>query len=115
MEGTNSEAEGNVATPAACATYQDMLDAPEHMVAEIIEGRHYVHPRSGSRHATANSVLGARLGMAFHSGDGGPERTGAGGGGRSRRAASAGGGARSPPAGAGRRVWVAWLTVVHAG
>ncbi|MCY4286779.1 MAG: hypothetical protein OXC65_15740, partial [Thiotrichales bacterium] len=29
VEGTNSEAEGNVATPAACATYQDMLDAPE--------------------------------------------------------------------------------------
>ncbi|MCY4285458.1 MAG: Uma2 family endonuclease [Thiotrichales bacterium] len=72
MEGTDSGVENHVATPAACATYQDMLDAPEHMVAEIIGGRLYMHPRPGARHATASSVLGARLGMAFHSGDGGP-------------------------------------------
>ena len=72
MEGTNRAGENNVATTAARATYQDVLDAPEHVVAEIIGGTLYTHPRPGSRHATASSVLGARLGMAFHSGDGGP-------------------------------------------
>ena len=72
VEGTNSVAESNVAAPAARATYQDVLDAPEHVVAEIIGGTLYTHPRPGSRHATASSGLVGRLGPAFHRGDGGP-------------------------------------------
>ena len=29
------------------ATYQDVLDAPAHRVAEIIDGTLYTHPRPG--------------------------------------------------------------------
>jgi len=54
------------------ATYQDVIDAPEHRVAEIIDGTLYTHPRPAPRHATATSVLGNKLGPAFHGGDGGP-------------------------------------------
>ena len=54
------------------ATYQDVLDAPVHQVAEIIDGTLYTHPRPAPRHATASSVLGGRLGPPFHRGDGGP-------------------------------------------
>ena len=71
MQETNSGVENNVAAPARRATYQDVLHAPEHVVAEIIGGTLYTHPRPGSRHATASSVLGARLSTAFHSRDGG--------------------------------------------
>ena len=54
------------------ATYQDVLDAPAHQVAEIVNGILYTHPRPAPRHATASSVLGGRLGPPFHRGDGGP-------------------------------------------
>ena len=72
MQGTNNGFEDNITVPVARATYQDVLDAPEHMVAEIIAGTLYTHPRPTPRHATASSVLGARLGPPFHRGDGGP-------------------------------------------
>ena len=32
------------------ATYQDVLDAPAHVVAEIINGTLHTHPRPASRH-----------------------------------------------------------------
>ena len=32
------------------ATYQDILDAPENMVAELIEGALHLHPRPSPRH-----------------------------------------------------------------
>ncbi|MBP7000859.1 Uma2 family endonuclease [Amaricoccus sp.] len=54
------------------ATYRDVLDAPEHMVAELIEGALHVHPRPASRHALAGSVLGGELNGAFQRGRGGP-------------------------------------------
>ena len=54
------------------ATYQDVLDAPANLVAEIVNGTLYTHPRPAPRHATASSVLGGRLGPPFHRGDGGP-------------------------------------------
>ena len=54
------------------ATYRDVLDAPAHQVAEIIDGTLHTHPRPAPRHATASSVLGGRLGPPFHRGDGGP-------------------------------------------
>ena len=72
MEATSSASEGNVSTVAARATYRDVLDAPEHVVAEIIDGTLYTHPRPAPRHATTSSVLGGRLSTAFHRGDGGP-------------------------------------------
>ena len=38
------------------ATYQDVLDAPENMVAELIEGALHLHPRPALAHARASSI-----------------------------------------------------------
>ena len=54
------------------ATYQDVLDAPAHQVAEIIEGTLHTHPRPAPRHTLASSTLGNELGPPFHRGRGGP-------------------------------------------
>jgi hypothetical protein len=54
------------------ATYQDVLDAPENLVAELLGGVLYTHPRPAFPHATAASVLGMDLGGPFQRGRGGP-------------------------------------------
>ena len=54
------------------ATYQDVLDAPPHMVAEIVRGALHLHPRPAPRHARAASVLGGELVGPFDRGRGGP-------------------------------------------
>ncbi len=54
------------------ATYQDVLDAPEHLVAEILDGELYLSPRPGGPHAAATSTLGYVLGPPFHLGTTGP-------------------------------------------
>ena len=54
------------------ATYQDVLDAPEHEVAELLDGQLFTQPRPAGPHAEAASVLGMDLGSAFHRGRGGP-------------------------------------------
>ncbi len=54
------------------ATYQDVLDAPPHRVAEIIEGTLHTNPRPATPHALASSVLGRRVGSAYHDKIGGP-------------------------------------------
>ena len=54
------------------ATYQDVLNAPAHQIAEIIAGTLYTHPRPAPRHAPASSTLGNKIGLPFHGGDGGP-------------------------------------------
>jgi Uma2 family endonuclease len=54
------------------ATYQDVLDAPEHMVAELIRGALHLQPRPALRHARASSVLGAEIVVPFDRGRGGP-------------------------------------------
>ncbi len=54
------------------ATYQDVLDAPPHVVAEIVAGTLHTRPRPAKRHAWAGSRLGGRLDGPFNSGDGGP-------------------------------------------
>ena len=56
----------------ARATYQDVLDAPAHRVAEIVDGALHTHPRPAMPHALARSVLGRRVGSAFHDKTGGP-------------------------------------------
>ena len=62
-----------MATPATHrATYQDVLDAPAHKVAEIIDGTLILSPRPAARHASAASVLGEELGPPFKRGRGGP-------------------------------------------
>lgn len=54
------------------ATYQDVLDAPEHHVAELIDGDLFLQPRPATPHAKAATVLGMLLGTPFHLGRGGP-------------------------------------------
>ena len=54
------------------ATYQDVLDAPPNMVAEVIGGALYTHPRPAMPHAWASSGLGSKLGEPFNFGRGGP-------------------------------------------
>lgn len=54
------------------ATYEDLLAAPPHLVAEIIDGRLVTHPRPRMRHARVSSSLGGKLNPPFDHGDGGP-------------------------------------------
>ncbi len=54
------------------ATYQDVLDAPEQLVAEIIDGELRLSPRPAMPHARAASALGYALGPPFDEGRGGP-------------------------------------------
>jgi Uma2 family endonuclease len=54
------------------ATYQDVLDAPEHMVAEIIAGELRLSPRPGGPHTAATSRLGQLVGGPFDLGNSGP-------------------------------------------
>jgi len=54
------------------ATYQDVLDAPEHMVAELLDGELFLQPRPVNRHAHAIAGLSMQLGPPFHLGRGGP-------------------------------------------
>lgn len=59
-------------SPSAPASYQDVLDAPPHKVAEIVAGRLSLHPRPALRHAQAASALGGELYKPFQRGQGGP-------------------------------------------
>ena len=54
------------------ATYEDVLAAPEHMIAEIIDGELSLHPRPALPHAAAASSLGGELVPPFSRGRGGP-------------------------------------------
>lgn len=54
------------------ATYDDVLRAPAHMVAELIHGRLSLLPRPAFPHARAASTLGEELGPPFNRGRGGP-------------------------------------------
>ncbi len=54
------------------ATYQDVLDAPPHKVAEVIAGTLHTHPRPAMRHARASSGMGAKIAPPFDFGDDGP-------------------------------------------
>ncbi|MDE0035810.1 MAG: Uma2 family endonuclease [Deltaproteobacteria bacterium] len=60
------------ATASRRATYQDVLDAPPHRVAEIIDGMLHTHPRPSARHAWASTGLGEIIGPPFNRGRGGP-------------------------------------------
>ena len=54
------------------ATYDDVLAAPPHMVAEIVDGELILSPRPASRHSAAASTLSEELGPPFKRGRGGP-------------------------------------------
>jgi hypothetical protein len=53
------------------ATYEDVLRAPEHRVAEIVDGELVTSPQPASRHVHASSALGVCLGGPLHFGFGG--------------------------------------------
>jgi len=54
------------------ATYDDIVSAPEHLVAEIIGGELILTPRPGPPHARASAVLLRRLAGPFEDAQGGP-------------------------------------------
>ena len=72
MDGTVAP----VAEPKRKATYDDVLAAPEHKVAEILDGELFLSPRPAFPHGNATSVLGGELSGAFHRPPGDPPRPG---------------------------------------
>jgi Uma2 family endonuclease len=54
------------------ATYEDVLNAPEHKVAEILDGELFLSPRPALRHAFAALTLAGVLNEPFGRGRGGP-------------------------------------------
>jgi len=54
------------------ATYEDVLNAPENMVAEILDGELVLSPRPGYRHARAQAAIHGQLWPPFDQGQGGP-------------------------------------------
>lgn len=54
------------------ATYEDVLAAPEHMVAELMAGELHLQPRPAGPHAVAATVLIGELEPRFRRGKGGP-------------------------------------------
>jgi Uma2 family endonuclease len=54
------------------ATYQDILDLPESIVGEIIDGELYTSPRPASPHARASSMIGSDLVGSFDGPSGDP-------------------------------------------
>ncbi len=61
-----------VSTAHRRASYEDLLAAPPHTVAEILDGELVLSPRPGGPHTAAGSVLGGELGQPFNRGRGGP-------------------------------------------
>ena len=54
------------------AGYADVLDAPPHMVAEVLAGTLYSQPQPAMPHGLASSGIGAKISPPFVYGDGGP-------------------------------------------
>jgi Uma2 family endonuclease len=54
------------------ATYEDVLAAPPHVVAEVVAGVLHTQPRPAAPHTLASSVLGGELLGPFSRGRGGP-------------------------------------------
>lgn len=54
------------------ATYQDVLDAPPNMVAELVNGALHLQPRPAARHGLAASNLGGEIVGPYGRGRGGP-------------------------------------------
>lgn len=54
------------------ATYEDLLQVPDHLVGEILDGELHVSPRPAPRHADAATGLSGALRGPFDRGRGGP-------------------------------------------
>ena len=72
MANTGTAAHRGDSARTRRATYQDVLDAPAHRVAEIVDGTLYTWPRPAPPHAVASSRLGFDLVGPFDRGRGGP-------------------------------------------
>ena len=66
----------SVSTARRRATYADLLEVPEHLVAEILDGELVTSPRPASPHALAASAIGIDVGGAFGRPPGGAEAPG---------------------------------------
>ncbi len=53
------------------ATYEDVLAAPAHVVAQLVDSTLITHPRPTYRHALAGTILAGSLSGSFHGTDGG--------------------------------------------
>lgn len=51
------------------ATYADILQLPEHLTGEILNGELHTMPRPAIRHARASSILDRQIGSSFDSGN----------------------------------------------
>jgi Uma2 family endonuclease len=60
------------ATARRLATYDDLLAAPPHTIAQLVEGELHVQPRPAGPHSAVTSGLGFDLGNPFQRGRGGP-------------------------------------------
>jgi len=58
------------------ATYEDLLEVPDHLVAEILDGELITSPRPASPHAYTASMIGIDIGGGFHGPGGGGEGRG---------------------------------------
>jgi Uma2 family endonuclease len=54
------------------ASYEDVLAAPPHVIAEVIHGVLHTQPRPSLRHANASSLLGYQISGPYRVGVGGP-------------------------------------------
>jgi Uma2 family endonuclease len=54
------------------ATYEDVLNAPEDKIAEVLDGELFLSPRPGPKHAAGASALAGLLWGPFDRGRGGP-------------------------------------------
>ncbi len=77
-EPGGQSAEGTATIPAMAdaasrkATYDDVVAAPRHVVAELVAGELHTQPRPSTRHAMASTALGGELAGPFNRGRGGP-------------------------------------------
>lgn len=71
-EGGLHSAEAGETPAMKRATYDDVLNAPENKVAEILDGELYLSPRPAPRHAVSTSALGSLIWGPFDRGRGGP-------------------------------------------
>ena len=54
------------------ATYEDLVQLPDHLVAEILDGDLYASPWPAMPHTVAASALASELGAPFQHARGGP-------------------------------------------
>ncbi|BBL72283.1 Uma2 family endonuclease [Methylogaea oryzae] len=54
------------------ATYEDLCQVPDHLLAQIIHGQLITLPRPAPKHARASSMVGGKLVPAYDEGRGGP-------------------------------------------